>query len=105
MMHGADEEVGAGECQQGAHGQGGGGADPFAFEADQEGDVVGVVGAEALGFVDVGFVAGSELGDCVACCDLLELAWWLVADAKVFGGRADFFGVEVLVLIARHMFC
>ena len=36
--------------------------DPFAFEADEDVDLGGVFGLEALGFEEVGFVAGHERG-------------------------------------------
>jgi hypothetical protein len=47
VMDGADKEFGAGDSEEGVDERGARGADPFALEADEQGDGGGVFGAEA----------------------------------------------------------
>lgn len=55
----------------------GGGSDPVAFEADDDGDLGGVFGAEAEGFGPVGGFVGGVPGFCLASFDLGGVSGWV----------------------------
>jgi hypothetical protein len=95
VMHRPDEELRPRDRQQGAHQGRRRGADPLALEADQDRDGSGVFGAEPQRFGDVGVVPRAQVGDGVACCDLIgfkikniscEIPWLVLEKGK---GRDD----------------
>lgn len=76
-MDRAEDEVDGGVGGEGVDEGSVGGPDPFAFEADEDVELGGVLRAQAEGFGDVGVVVGVCGVDSVAGCYLVKLGGFI----------------------------